>query len=198
MPATLGPPPVGTALLCAVCAYEKPWGVFTPQGAAVCIECRDGARDAAYLRGRVSDLESDLESLRPIAERHPVANLKHIGLREIAEAVRQNVAEFYDETAVDEAWLRSVGWREWEEDCPDDEREFDLYLPIADEIGWECRLGWQSNGLYAVRMAEPETYEGMAESVELLGTRNTINPVTRGQLHSLLHALKVTPIVPGT
>lgn len=43
-PISLGPPNRGTILLCAVCAHEKPWGIFTPEGAAICIECRDAAR----------------------------------------------------------------------------------------------------------------------------------------------------------
>lgn len=46
-----------------------------------------------YLTSRVTDLEADLETLRPIAERHPVAELKHIGLREIPQAVSEVFAE---------------------------------------------------------------------------------------------------------
>ena len=38
-------PAVGTPLLCLLCAYEKPWGVFDPAtGASVCADCRDAAR----------------------------------------------------------------------------------------------------------------------------------------------------------
>jgi hypothetical protein len=40
----IDPPPVGAAVLCMVCAQEKPWGVWSPKGVAVCIECRDKAR----------------------------------------------------------------------------------------------------------------------------------------------------------
>lgn len=100
----------------------------------------------------------------------------------------------HDRTPIDEAWLRSKGWREWEpSDDEDVPREFDLWIPLANEIGWECRLAWASNGLYAVRMADPKTFHGLAESVELLGTRNTIRPVTLGQLRALLFAL--TPAI---
>lgn len=38
-------PDPGTPLMCLICAYEKPWGVFAAAtGAAVCIDCRDKAR----------------------------------------------------------------------------------------------------------------------------------------------------------
>lgn len=41
----IDPPEFGTPLLCIVCAYVKPWGVFSSKtGAAVCVECRDKAR----------------------------------------------------------------------------------------------------------------------------------------------------------
>jgi hypothetical protein len=34
-----------TIQLCMICAYEKPWGIYSEKtGAFVCIECRDKAR----------------------------------------------------------------------------------------------------------------------------------------------------------
>lgn len=46
----LGPPNIGTPLLCIICAEEKPWGIFDSKtGAAVCKECRDKARAAGPL-----------------------------------------------------------------------------------------------------------------------------------------------------
>jgi len=39
-------PEPGVPMLCILCAYVKPWGVFDAKtGAAVCIECRNAARD---------------------------------------------------------------------------------------------------------------------------------------------------------
>lgn len=40
------PPALGASALCMVCAMEKPWGIWSPQGSAVCIECRDRARSS--------------------------------------------------------------------------------------------------------------------------------------------------------
>ena len=42
---------------------------------------------------RIADLEADLEELRPIAEQHPIAAVKHIGLREIPQAVGEVFAD---------------------------------------------------------------------------------------------------------
>ena len=43
---SLGPPNPGTVVLCILCAYEKPWGVWDDKtGAAVCKECREAARN---------------------------------------------------------------------------------------------------------------------------------------------------------
>jgi hypothetical protein len=96
-----------------------------------------------------------------------------------------------DPTPIDEAWLRSIGFREWTGD--EEFREFDLYIPMRDEIGWECRLAYQSNGLYAVRMCDREDVgrELWAESVELLGTRNKTPSITRGDVLRLMAALGI-------
>lgn len=93
-----------------------------------------------------------------------------------------------DGEPINEAWLRIVGWIDW----PDKSEfaEFDLYLPLPDEIGWECRLAYQSNGIYAVRMCDrDEREELVSESVELFGSRNTTRTVTRGQVRKLVAAL---------
>lgn len=37
-------PPPGTPLECIICSRTKPWGIFTSKREAVCIECRDKAR----------------------------------------------------------------------------------------------------------------------------------------------------------
>jgi hypothetical protein len=43
-------PELGESRLCLVCAYEKPWGIFSEKtGETVCVECRDAARRAAQL-----------------------------------------------------------------------------------------------------------------------------------------------------
>jgi hypothetical protein len=55
VPGRTEPPAVGTPVLCMVCAHEKPWGVCSPQGAAVCIECRDKARASSAPSGRQAD-----------------------------------------------------------------------------------------------------------------------------------------------
>lgn len=93
-----------------------------------------------------------------------------------------------DQTPIDESWLRSIGWRPW----PDEGEyaEFSLYLPLPDEVGWECRLAYQANGIYAVRMCDPDEHRGLvSESVELFGSRNSTKAVTRGQLVKLCNAL---------
>jgi hypothetical protein len=54
----LTPPEVGTPVVCMVCAHEKPWGVWSPQGAAVCIECRDKARASPSPDGGQGGIES--------------------------------------------------------------------------------------------------------------------------------------------
>lgn len=95
-----------------------------------------------------------------------------------------------DDEAVTEEWLRSIGWQDWTPRNDDDE-DFDLFIRIEDEICWECRLAWVSNGLYVVRMAAPDVFYGLAESVELLGTRNTTKPVTRGQVRKICAALGI-------
>lgn len=37
-------PPVDAVAKCLVCGLVKPWGIWAPQGVAVCVECRDKAR----------------------------------------------------------------------------------------------------------------------------------------------------------
>lgn len=40
-------PAVGVELLCLVCAYWKPWGIFDSRtGVSVCAECRDASRSS--------------------------------------------------------------------------------------------------------------------------------------------------------
>lgn len=56
-------PESGTEILCMLCAHVKPWGVFhEPTGAAVCRECRDGARLAPQL----ASLEAKILAAREI------------------------------------------------------------------------------------------------------------------------------------
>ena len=95
-----------------------------------------------------------------------------------------------DGEAVTVEWLESVGFRSWD----GDEDEFELYLRIRDEIGWECRLAYQANGIYAVRMCDPEDVGRVlsSESVELLNTRNTKPELTRGDVRRLCAALGIT------
>lgn len=41
-PMNIPSPGVGAPLLCLVCAYYKPWGIFDSRtGVSVCEECRD-------------------------------------------------------------------------------------------------------------------------------------------------------------
>lgn len=106
-------------------------------------------------------------------------------------------APLLDPTPIDEAWLRACGWKQW----PDDSEfaEYDLYLPMADEISWECRLAYQSNGIYALRMCAEEVHAGLvSESVELFGSRNRKVVVTRGQLRLLCLALGIPLKEPTT
>jgi hypothetical protein len=59
-------PAIGTPLLCLVCAYVKPWGIFdVSTGVAVCIECRDKAQAARSSdRERIAELEHELDNWR--------------------------------------------------------------------------------------------------------------------------------------
>lgn len=45
----VSPPPVGTPVLCLLCAHEKPWGTWDPRGVAACVDCRDAAATAAAI-----------------------------------------------------------------------------------------------------------------------------------------------------
>ena len=93
---------------------------------------------------------------------------------------------------VTEEYLRSVGFREWK--CADEEdKSYELWIPMAEELGWEVRLAYQSNGFYAVRMIDfsDEAVDGVAESVELLGTRNKFPTVTIAAFHRLAAALAI-------
>lgn len=59
MQVELGPPNFGTRLPCIVCKQDKPWGIFTPLGEAVCRECRDKSRSFDIVQAsldRVLDL----------------------------------------------------------------------------------------------------------------------------------------------
>jgi hypothetical protein len=85
-------------------------------------------------------------------------------------------------------WLREMGFKPW--DIERDAELYELYILMSDEIGWECRLAYQSNGFYAVRICDKKEF-GVAESVELLGTRNKRPTVTRGAVRQLLSALGI-------
>jgi hypothetical protein len=95
-----------------------------------------------------------------------------------------------EDEPITEEWLKSIGFRQWSSDEDD---EFELYIPMHDEICWECRLAYQANGFYAVRMCDQEDVgrELASESVELLGTRNMNHTVVRGDLYRLAAALRL-------
>ncbi len=94
-----------------------------------------------------------------------------------------------DGEPITEEWLRGLGFRKW--GLETDAELYDLYIPMRDELGWQCRLAYQSNGFYAVRLCDDHSYGG-AESVELLDTRNRKPAVSRGQVRRLLAALGIT------
>lgn len=95
-----------------------------------------------------------------------------------------------DPTPIDEGWLRSVGFKDW--DCADGD-EYTLWHPANSELSWKCRLAWIANGMYVVRMCDPDDseYDGVSESVELFDSRNSVKVVTRGQLRMLATALQI-------
>lgn len=95
-----------------------------------------------------------------------------------------------DDEPVTEEWLRSIGFKDWPEDN-DDKHLFSLFIRANEEIGWECRLAYQTNGFYAVRMCDVDVHLGVAESVELLDSRNKTVKVTRGDVRRLCAALKI-------
>lgn len=125
------------------------------------------------------------------------ANAKIAALESQLTELRAACEARTDTEPVDEAWLRSLGWKDWEFD---DEHEGGLWMPANSELGWKCRLVWQTNGIYVVRMAEDELsdYAGPSEAVELLDSRNTTKLVTRGDLLRLLDALKLTAALTST
>lgn len=98
-----------------------------------------------------------------------------------------------DDTAVDEAWLRSVGFRDWPRLDDDSDLEgYDIYILANEEIGWECRLAYRANGFYLVRMCDPDVCDLLAaESVELFDSRNNRKVVTRGDVRRLCRALGI-------
>lgn len=79
-------PPVGATLLCLVCAYYKPWGIFNSRtGIAVCTDCRDAAQRAAlpqpagehgwqYVHERQAEL---IRRDGLMCERHPGKEFEH-------------------------------------------------------------------------------------------------------------------------
>lgn len=111
--------------------------------------------------------------------------LEDHGCSEVAEMLRG----MDDSTPVTEEWLRSIGWQDWEKR----DGSFSLWMPANNELSWKCRLAWVSNGLYIVRMTTDhnEWYEIPSESVELLDTRNTKRPITRGRFLDLLRVLGI-------
>lgn len=107
-----------------------------------------------------------------------------------ARKVATWAAKMLDETPIDEAFLRSVGFKDW--DCADGD-EYDMWHPANSELSWKCRLAWIANGMYVVRMCDPDDseYDGVSESVELFDSRNSTKVVTRGQLRMLCQSLGI-------
>lgn len=77
-------PEVGAELLCLICAFRKPWGVFdSTTGAAVCVECRDAARGISakpvseVLRGICDRIERGEFDDKNAAEQSDVQAFRH-------------------------------------------------------------------------------------------------------------------------
>lgn len=83
---------------------------------------------------RIAELEADLESLRPISEKHPIAAVKHIGLREIPEAVKQVFAELEAENAKQKA-AHAAEAKRWEAEFNQQDAEHAAIHSRLDALG---------------------------------------------------------------
>jgi hypothetical protein len=118
-----------------------------------------------------------------------LCDVSRLGGAAMARLVADKAERAEREKPIDDEWLRSTGWKQW--DDRDDIYSGELYCTFGEWLGWETRLTFHLGCIESVRMTNDDELSGVsAEAVILLGEPcSKSKPVTRGQLLDLLRAL---------